>query len=136
LSRAPRRPSSRRRREAELTTRLGIGERRFQARLRDANGERADADAALVERAHHDRKAAPLFAEQRVRAKVHRLEIEGADGGGPLPHLMLATAARDAGPVELDDENAHAALPHFLVGAGEHEADICDRRIVNPQFGA
>ena len=43
---------------AELLARFGIVERRFEPRLRDTDGERRDADATLVEHAHHDVEAA------------------------------------------------------------------------------
>ena len=59
--------------------RLGIVERRLEPGLGDADGERRDADAALVEHAHHDVEAAALGAEQGIRRQRDVVEVQRAD---------------------------------------------------------
>jgi hypothetical protein len=44
--------------------------------------------------------------------------------------------ARNTGCVEVDDEDAHAAMAGGGVGRGQHEAEIGDRRIVDPELAA
>ena len=67
---------------------------------------------------------------------AHGVEVQRADRRGALAHLVLVRAAAHAGPVEVDDEDAHAALAGLGVGAREHGREIGDRRVVDPQLAA
>ena len=48
--------------------------RRFKTRLRDANGKCGNADAALVQHAHHHVETAALLAQKTVRHQAARHE--------------------------------------------------------------
>ena len=99
-------------------------------------GECRDPDPALVEHAHHDVEAAPLGAEQGLLRQLDAVEMQCAHRRGPLPHLVLLGTAREARPVGVDQEDAHAAVPGLLVGAGEHHGEVAHGRVVDPQLAA
>ena len=52
----------------------------------------------------------------------------------PLPHLVFLFSPRNAAGMEIDDKDRHASVTSCRVGAGQNEADIGDRGIVNPDF--
>ena len=74
---------------AELAPLPGIVERRLEPGLGDADGERGDADPALVEHAHHHVEAAAFLAQQRLRGQLDVVEVQRADRRGALAHLVL-----------------------------------------------
>ena len=121
---------------AELLALLGIVERGLEPGLADADGERGDADAALVEHAHHHVEAAPSSPSSASAGSATSLKFEGADLARALAHLVLLRPRSTPSNVQIDDEDAHAAMAGGRVGAGKHETDIGDRRVVDPDLAA
>src|SRR5690606_38800161 len=83
-----------------------------------------------------DVEAAPLGSEQRVGAKTDIVEGKRADLARALAHLVFLRAARDARGVEIDDEDREAAMARGRIGARQHETDIGNRRVMNPELAA
>lgn len=53
-----------------------------------------------------------------------------------LSHLVFLRPLRYARQVAIDDKDAHAALARSRVGTREHEGEVGDGRVMNPQFRA
>lgn len=121
---------------AELAPFAGVTQCCLQPCLCDADSQRGDADAALLQHAHHDVEAAPLRTEQRLARNRDAVEIERADLARALAHLVLLRPARDARCMEIAQEDAHAAMAGGGIGRGQHEAEIGDRCVMNPELAA
>jgi hypothetical protein len=119
---------------AELAALPGIIQRGLQPRLGDADGQRRDADPALVEHAHHHVKAAPLLTQQRIGRQPHVVEGRARRPGDARWPILCSLGPRDALAPQVDDEDRHAAIAGRRVRAGEHEAEIRHGRVVDPEL--
>ena len=81
-------------------------------------------------------KPRPCGPSRAAGVQPHGVEVERADLRGALAHLVLLASARAARRVEVDDEDAHPAVAERGVGAREHQGEVGDRRVVDPQLFA
>ena len=124
---------------AELAPLAGVAERGLEPGLGDADGERRDADPALVEHAHHDVEAAALLAPSRASAgSSTSSKCSAPTWRGALAHLVLLRArARRRARSSVDDEDAHARAgrPRDRCGPAR-SAKSAHRRVVDPELAA
>ena len=95
---------------AKLLARLCIVDRRLKARLCDADGQRTDSDAPLVENLHRGLEAPPLPTADHVprrHAAVREDHVAGVRT--TLPHLAVVLAERDSRRARIHDEGRDAA---------------------------
>ena len=81
---------------AELLALGGIAHALFDQALGDADADRGNVQAAAVEHLHGDAEALALFAQAVFDRHADVVEIDVADMGALLAHLLLGLADRDA----------------------------------------
>src|SRR5258705_10540159 len=67
---------------------------------------------------------------------LNAVKVQCADLARTLAHLVFLRAARDTRRVEVDKENAHAAMARGWIGRSQNKAKIGNRCVVNPQLAA
>src|ERR1700740_3197999 len=115
---------------------LGVVARGLVRAAGDADGERADGDAASVEDFHGVDEAIADLAEDVLARYTAVFEHELRGVAGAHAELVLFLAGADAGAVHLDGEGGDAVLLVFAVGDGEDDGDVGVTRVGDEVLGA
>ena len=121
---------------AELLAGSGIVHSGFKTSLCNANSQRCDTNASLVQHAHHHVEATVHLAQKGVGSQAHIVEIKRADLAGALAHLVFLRATLNTFGMKVHDEDGHATVTGFFIRASQNKPEIRDRSVMDPDLAA
>jgi len=121
---------------AESAAGAGVFDGLIEGALGKADGERGDADTAVVESGESDLEALAFFPEAGGDGDDAIVENDFDGGGTALAHFVFVAADFEAGCVGLEEEGGDSLPGRSGIGFGKDDEEAGSGAIGDPGFGA